>query len=166
VTRATKQLATTLVSGLLFGAGLAIGGMTNPRKVIGFLDVGGAWDPSLAFVMIGAITVHFVAYRWVRGNAAPLFADEFVIPRLRRIDAKLVAGSAIFGVGWGLGGYCPGPSIVVLGAGSRDTLVFVSTMALGWVLMTKYEAWKATPPRSDEQLSGGEHLMPRAGFEL
>jgi uncharacterized protein len=146
VTRATKQLATTLVSGLLFGAGLAIGGMTNPRKVINFLDVGGAWDPSLAFVMIGAIAVHFVAYRWVRGNATPLFADEFVIPKLRRIDASLVAGSAIFGVGWGLGGYCPGPSIVSLGAGSRDALVFVVMMAIGWVLTTKYETWKAAPP--------------------
>ncbi len=147
MTRATKQLVTTLGSGFLFGAGLAIGGMTNPRKVIGFLDVGGAWDPSLGLVMLGAVAVHFVAYRWIRGSAGPLFADEFLIPKLRRIDAKLVAGAAIFGAGWGLGGYCPGPSIVALGGGSRDALVFVVAMAIGWVLTARSETWKATPPK-------------------
>lgn len=152
--RSTKHLVGTLTSGLLFGAGLAIGGMTDPRKVIGFLDVGGAWDPSLAFVMLGAIAVHLVAYRWVRGSAAPLFADEFAIPKLRRVDPKLVVGSAIFGVGWGLGGYCPGPGLVSLGAGSRDGLVFVATMAIGWVLTAKYEMWKAAPPRPERELPG------------
>jgi uncharacterized membrane protein YedE/YeeE len=143
MTRGAKQIVTALAAGLLFGAGLAVGGMTTPAKVIGFLDVGGSWDPSLAFVMLGAIVVHFFAYRWVRGSAAPLFADEFAIPKLRLIDAKLVGGSALFGVGWGLGGYCPGPGIVSLGAGRSDALVFVAAMALGWFLTAKYDAWRA-----------------------
>lgn len=145
MTQRTKQLLAALASGLLFGAGLVVGGMTDPRKVIGFLDIGGAWDPSLAFVMLGAVVVHFLAYRWVRGSAAPFFADEFAIPQLRRIDPKLVAGSAVFGVGWGLGGYCPGPGIVSLGAGGGDALVFVLSMLFGMVLVARYEGWKAAP---------------------
>lgn len=145
MSRASQQIVTALVSGVLFGAGLAVAGMTDPRKVIGFLDVGGAWDPSLAFVMIGAIAVHVVAYRWVRGSARPLFADDFAIPKLRHIDAKLVAGAALFGMGWGVGGYCPGPGIVSLGGGGRDALVFVVTMAIAWVLTAKYESWRAAP---------------------
>jgi uncharacterized membrane protein YedE/YeeE len=154
MSRLAKQITTALVSGLLFGAGLAVGGMTNPRKVIGFLDVGGQWDPSLAFVMIGAIAVHFFAYRWVRGSAAPLFADEFAIPKLRLIDAKLVAGSALFGAGWGLGGYCPGPGIVSLGAGRSDALVFVVSMAAGWWLTARYDAWKSVA-KSEDRMPGG-----------
>ena len=142
MTRATKQLVTALLSGALFGAGLAVGGMTNPRKVIGFLDVAGAWDPSLAFVMIGAIAVHFFAYRWVRGSASPLFAEEFAIPKLGRIDLKLVAGAALFGVGWGIGGYCPGPGVVSLATGRHDALVFVATMVTGWWLTARIEGWK------------------------
>jgi len=145
MSRRAKQNVTALVSGLLFGAGLAVGGMTNPRKVINFLDVGGAWDPSLALVMIAAITVHFLAYRWVLGSSAPLFADDFAIPKLRYIDTKLVAGSAIFGAGWGLGGYCPGPGLVSLGAGSRDALIFVIMTAIGWWLTAKHEASKSAP---------------------
>jgi uncharacterized membrane protein YedE/YeeE len=142
VRNVSKQLVTSLLAGLLFGAGLALSGMSNPRKVIAFLDVGGAWDPSLAFVMLGAIAVHFLAYRWVSGSARPLFADEFAIPKLRQIDPKLVAGSALFGAGWGIGGYCPGPGVVSLGAGSRDALVFLTTMVLGWLLTAKLEGWK------------------------
>jgi uncharacterized protein len=152
--RTEKQRLTALVSGLLFGAGLLVGGMTNPRRVIAFLDVGGAWDPSLAFVMLGAVAVHFIAYRWVRGKAAPFFADEFAIPKLRHIDRKLIGGSALFGVGWGLGGYCPGPGIVSLGAGSRDALVFVAAMFSGMLLASRYEAWKAASARAQRDPSG------------
>lgn len=141
--RLTKQILTAFAAGLLFGVGLCVGGMTNPRKVIGFLDFGGAWDPSLAFVMVGAIAVHYFAYRWVRGSAAPLFADGYAIPRLRQIDVKLVTGSALFGAGWGLGGYCPGPGLVSLGGGRGDALVFVAAMAVGWLLTAKCESWKA-----------------------
>jgi uncharacterized membrane protein YedE/YeeE len=143
MTRATQQWLSAFASGLLFGAGLLVGGMTDPHKVIGFLDVGGAWDPSLAFVMLGAVAVHFLAYRWVRGSAAPLFADEYAIPKLRQIDTKLVGGSAVFGVGWGLAGYCPGPGIVSLGAGSRGALVFVATMLIGMLASARYESFQA-----------------------
>jgi uncharacterized protein len=160
MSRATKQIMTALVSGLLFGVGLAVGGMTNPRKVIAFLDVGGRWDPSLALVMLGAIAVHFFAYRWVRGSAAPLFADEFAIPKLRHIDPKLVGGSALFGVGWGIGGYCPGPGIVALGAGGSDALVFVAAMAAGWLVTAKYDAWRAAP-RSDRPAPGSGAVEAR-----
>jgi uncharacterized membrane protein YedE/YeeE len=155
MSRGTKQIVTALASGLLFGAGLAVGGMTTPAKVIGFLDVGGRWDPSLAFVMLGAVVIHFFAYRWVRGSAAPLFADEFAIPKLRHIDAKLVGGSALFGVGWGMGGYCPGPGIVSLGAGRSDALVFVASMALGWFLTARYDAWRAAPRAAMPASSSG-----------
>ena len=150
----TKQTLTALVSGLLFGVGLAIGGMTHPRKVIGFLDVGGAWDPSLAFVMLGAVAVYAGAYRWVRGRAAPLFADRFAISRRRTIDVKLVGGSALFGVGWGLGGYCPGPGIVSLGAGGRDALVFVVTMLLGMLFVSRYESSKTAAASTRRDVSG------------
>lgn len=153
MTRTTKQIITALLSGALFGAGLAVAGMTNPRKVIGFLDIGGAWDPSLAFVMVGAIAVHFLAYRWARGSVRPLFAEDFAIPKLRHIDRKLVVGSALFGAGWGIGGYCPGPGIVSLGAGGHDALVFVLTMAVAWVLTAKYESWRAAPSSSREGVS-------------
>jgi uncharacterized membrane protein YedE/YeeE len=154
VSRTLEQWLIALVSGLLFGAGLVVGGMTDPRKVIGFLDIGGAWDPSLAFVMLGAVTVHFVAYRWVRGNAAPLFADEFAIPTLRHIDRKLVGGSALFGVGWGLAGYCPGPSIVSLGAGGRDAFVFVVAMFIGMFLVSRYESRKAASVSAERYTLG------------
>jgi uncharacterized membrane protein YedE/YeeE len=153
-TRASKQWLTAFVSGLVFGVGLVVGGMTDPRKVIAFLDIGGAWDPSLAFVMAGAVAVHVIAYRWVRGNAAPLFADEFAIPKLRHIDLALVGGSALFGVGWGLGGYCPGPSIVSLGAGRRDALVFVVAMFVGMFLVSRYQSWKGAPTEPERDLSG------------
>ncbi len=163
MTRETKQLATALLSGALFGAGLAVGGMTNPRKVLAFLDVAGAWDPSLAFVMLGAVAVHFLAYRWVSRSPSPLFAAEFALPRLRRSDPKLVAGAALFGVGWGIGGYCPGPGIVSLAAGSRDALVFVVTMATGWWLTAKLEGGRAAAKIEGERAgrnAGRGHEQP------
>jgi uncharacterized protein len=156
MSRTSKQWLTAFASGLLFGVGLVVGGMTDPRKVIAFLDVGGAWDPSLAFVMLGAVAVHVIAYRWVRGNAAPLFGDEFAIPKLRHIDRWLVGGAALFGVGWGLGGYCPGPSIVSLGAGSRDAIVFVVAMFIGTFLASRYESWRAASAKVKRDLSGSD----------
>jgi uncharacterized protein len=126
-----KSLLAAFGSGALFAIGLAISGMTKPSKVIGFLDVGGAWDASLAFVMIGAIGVHFVAQR-LRGRfPTPLFGDTFHLPSSKHIDARLVVGAALFGVGWGLGGFCPGPGIVTAGSGSAGALVFVAGMTLG-----------------------------------
>jgi hypothetical protein len=142
MSRRGQQNAVALVSGVLFGVGLALGGMTQPRKVLGFLDLFGAWDPSLAFVMLGAISVHFAAYRLIRGSAAPLFADEFALPSRRKVDVKLVLGSAVFGVGWGLAGYCPGPAIASLASGSGAVVLFVSTLLLGLFVAGKLEAWR------------------------
>jgi uncharacterized protein len=126
-----KGAVVALLAGLLFGMGLALSGMTQPRKVIAFLDFTGGWDPSLAFVMLAALAVHGLAYRFISGRTAPLFADQFAVPKLRRIDWKLLAGSAVFGIGWGLAGYCPGPAIVSLGSGRGQAIVFVSTLLLG-----------------------------------
>lgn len=122
------------LSGLVFGAGLGISGMTLPSKVTGFLDLAGEWDPSLALVMVGAIGVH-VTLRWVVSRrSAPLFAPRFYEPGLKQVDARLVIGATLFGVGWGLGGYCPGPAIVGLSSGSIATLVFVGAMITGMLI--------------------------------
>lgn len=122
------------LSGALFGIGLAISGMTRPEKVIGFLDLGGAWDASLAFVMAGAIAVHFVAHRVLRARGAPLFDTRFHFPTRKDVDARLVVGSAIFGVGWGLGGFCPGPGIVAAASGEVPGVVFFVGMTAGILL--------------------------------
>jgi uncharacterized membrane protein YedE/YeeE len=120
-----------LVSGILFGLGLTLAGMTQPAKVTGFLDVAGAWDPSLAFVMVGAIAVHAVTRRLVARRGKPFGAAAFDDPTLRAIDVRLVAGAAIFGAGWGVTGYCPGPAIVALGTGSVPAIAFVGSAAVG-----------------------------------
>jgi uncharacterized protein len=135
-----KEAIVVFVSGALFGAGLAISGMTRPAKVIGFLDVFGDWDPSLAFVMMGAIAVHFVAYRLVSGRSAPLFGAKFAIPTRKDIDLRLLAGAAIFGVGWGIGGYCPGPGITSLATGAVSVMVFVLAMVVGMFATGRFEA--------------------------
>lgn len=131
MTRPFVRPVAALAAGALFGGGLALSGMTKPSKVTGFLDLAGAWDASLAFVMVGAIAVYFVALRLLQHRQAPLLAPRFVLPTRTRIDAPLVVGAAVFGVGWGLGGYCPGPGLVAAGGGSRTALVFVVGMTLG-----------------------------------
>jgi uncharacterized membrane protein YedE/YeeE len=118
-------------AGAIFAVGLAVAGMTRPEKVVGFLDVGGAWDASLALVMVGAIAVHCVAHRLVTRRSAPLYDDKFHLPTRKDIDARLVGGAAIFGIGWGLGGFCPGPGIVAAGSGTLSALVFVGGMTVG-----------------------------------
>lgn len=156
MTRRIQHALVALLAGLLFGAGLALGGMTQPRKVIGFLDFGGAWDPSLAFVMASALAIHVLAYRVIRGSAAPLFADEFVVPKLRQLDWRLLSGSAVFGIGWGLAGYCPGPAIVSLGAGSAQALIFIPALFLGMLGADKLVQLIDHHPRS-----GPSGLAPR-----
>ena len=137
-----------LISGLMFGAGLLMSGMTRPEKVIGFLDVTGAWDPSLAFVMVGAIAVYSLAAMTARRQIRPCWADSFHWPSTLNVDARLVGGSALFGVGWGLAGYCPGPALVSIGAGSIDAAWFGGSMLLG---MLVYRATGSTidPPLTD-----------------
>jgi uncharacterized membrane protein YedE/YeeE len=127
-----------LLSGLLFGAGLVVSQMVNPGKVIGFLDIAGiatgAWDPSLAFVMAGALAVTAPGYWLVLRRKAPVAAPSFQVPTRRDIDARLVGGAAIFGLGWGLAGYCPGPAIAALTFGRLETVVFVVAMIAGMAL--------------------------------
>ncbi len=119
--------------GLLFAVGLAVSGMTDPGKVIGFLDVGGAWDPSLALVMGGGLLVLAIAYRL--GVTRPLLDARFPMFERLGVDGRLVAGAAMFGVGWALVGYCPGPAIVALGAGVHGSLTFAASMIMGMALL-------------------------------
>ena len=126
-----------LLSGLVFAAGLGLSGMTKPAKVVGFLDVSGDWDPSLLFVMAGAISVYAVAVALARRRGTPLFAPSFVWPSLKDIDTRLVGGAAIFGVGWGLSGWCPGPALVSVASLSREALVFVATLAATLLVMRR-----------------------------
>ncbi|WP_053230572.1 DUF6691 family protein [Sandaracinus amylolyticus] len=131
----TKRGLVALASGALFAIGLVVSGMTQPANVIGFLDVTGDWRPALMFVMVGAIAVNAAVYRWVRGRRAPVLAETFSLPTQRDLDARLIAGAAIFGVGWGLGGYCPGPGVTALASGSLEAVVFVGSMvAAMWVV--------------------------------
>jgi uncharacterized membrane protein YedE/YeeE len=138
--RSRARELSALLSGALFGVGLLISGMTQPSKVLGFLDIFGAWDASLMFVMVGAIAVHFTAYRAIRGRPAPMFATKFTVPSRRDLDAKLLLGAALFGVGWGLGGYCPGPSLVSLIGGGLGAIVFVVAMLAGILATGRVEA--------------------------
>lgn len=126
-----KKNALAAICGLLFAFGLGLGGMTNPLKVQAFLDVVGKWDPSLMFVMGGGIAVGFWAFRAAKRRGHPFLGGSFGWPSSIRIDARLLSGAAIFGVGWGLTGYCPGPALVALGAGRIGAIVAVSSMVLG-----------------------------------
>ena len=133
-----KALAWALLAGLIFGVGLCISGMTNPENVIGFLDVTGNWSPNLAGVMMGAIAVHAAWLRWGArtGTALTRLPGSYTAPRAprARLDGSLVGGAALFGIGWGLSGYCPGPGLVALGSGGRKPFVFVAAMVVGILL--------------------------------
>lgn len=120
-----------LALGLLFGAGLVVSGMANPAKVLNFLDLFGTWDPSLAFVMGGAVIVAFIGFRLVLRRPTPILDQTFHLPTRRDVDARVIIGPAIFGIGWGLGGFCPGPALAALGFGATGTLAFVPAMILG-----------------------------------
>ncbi len=126
-----RSLVSIFFSGLVFALGLGVSGMTDANKVIGFLNLAGDWDPSLAFVMVGAIAVHMVLFKLVLRRDSPLFGDRFRIPRRRDIDQRLVVGAAIFGAGWGLGGFCPGPALVSSVWAAAEVLVFVGAMVIG-----------------------------------
>lgn len=117
--------------GLIFGVGLIISGMTDPSKIIGFLNLAGPWDPSLALVMGGAVGVGFIAFRFARQRTAAFLGGAMHLPTARQIDRRLVLGSLAFGVGWGLAGYCPGPAVVSLGMGQEKAFVFVVAMVAG-----------------------------------
>ena len=127
----------SFISGVVFALGLGISGMTRPVKVIGFLDFAGHWDPSLAFVMIGAIAVYFVAYRWIRIRSAPLLTDRFSVPQRTDVDRNLVVGAAVFGAGWGLGGFCPAPRL----PRSRRARCRLWSSSPQWPPECIYKAW-------------------------
>lgn len=125
------RLVIALLSGLILGLGLIVSGMTNPAKVIGFLDLFGAWDPSLMLVMGSAIPVTFFAFRYLQQKQTTLLNEELHLPGTRQIDLPLIMGSLLFGIGWAFAGYCPGPALVSLGLGSIDMVYFVLAMLIG-----------------------------------
>ncbi|SFW13306.1 DUF6691 family protein [Nitrosovibrio sp. Nv17] len=140
-------------SGLVFGLGLILAGMADPGKVLAFLDLGGAWDPSLAWVMAGAIAVGSAAFAVARGRGRSWLGAEFDLPVSRAIDRRLVLGSLAFGVGWGMAGICPGPALVLVGSGSAKGLVFVAAMLAGMKLFQMLEgrrSSKGTIPGGNE----------------
>lgn len=130
------QMVFTYVVGLIFGAGLCVSGMNRPDKVLGFLDLAGLWDPSLAFVMIGAIGVAFFGFRQAGARPSAWLGQAIRLPKKHTLDRRLLAGSAIFGLGWGLAGVCPGPAIVDLGFLDLRAATFVSAMLVGMALET------------------------------
>ncbi len=126
-----KARLAIFLSGMLFAIGLGVAGMTLPSRVIGFLDIFGAWDPTLVFVMVGGIGVHAAAYRMIAHRPSPIFEAKFHIPARHAVDRKLLVGSAIFGIGWGIGGYCPGPGLVSLASFRPEPVLFVAAMVVG-----------------------------------
>ncbi len=127
------QRISEFVVGLIFGLGLMLSGMTDPGKVIGFLDITGAWDPSLALVMGGAIGVGVFAFAWAKKRRQPMLGEAFDWPASELIDRRVVIGSLVFGIGWGLAGFCPGPALVSLAAGQEKALYFVGAMIFGMI---------------------------------
>jgi len=135
----------SLLAGLVFGLGLIVSGMANPAKVLGFLDLGGNWDPSLAFVMAGAIAVGAVAFTVANRRSRSILGAEMRLPSARHIDRRLVLGSMLFGIGWGVAGFCPGPALVSLGMGEVKALVFVAAMLVGMGVFELFERRKRVP---------------------
>jgi len=130
---------TALLAGLLFGIGLLLAGMANPTKVLGFLDLAGAWDPSLALVMVGAIAVAAAPLAWAKRRAQSLLGAPMQLPAKRELDPRLVGGSLVFGIGWGVAGICPGPALAILLSGHWQAIVFVLAMLAGMLLFTALE---------------------------
>lgn len=128
------RYAVSILCGLLFGAGLTISDMINPSRVLAFLDLGGAWDPSALFVFAGALPVSALSYRLMRGRRSPLFDTQFHVPTLTAIDRKLIGGAVLFGIGWGIAGFCPGPALTAVISGQKDVFLFLAAMFAGMAL--------------------------------
>jgi uncharacterized protein len=126
-----RQTALALAAGALFGVGLVLSGMTQPSKVLAFLDVTGDWDPSLLLVMGSAVPVFALSYRWSSKRSRPLFAERFALPTKSALDPRLISGAALFGIGWGIAGYCPGPALTSVTRGGSGAVVFTLTMLAG-----------------------------------
>lgn len=138
------KILSAFFAGLVFGIGLIIAGMANPAKVLGFLDLAGVWDPSLALVMAGAIAVGSVAFFVAKKHPLSLFGGKILLPASSVVDRRLIGGSLLFGIGWGIAGICPGPAIVLLGAGVAKGFIFVAAMLSGMLLFSLLERLKAT----------------------
>lgn len=134
------RLIAVYLIGLIFGVGISVSGMANPAKVLNFFDVAGTWDPSLAFVMGGALIVTFFGYRLVLKRPAPVLADVFQVPTRRDLDLSLIGGSAVFGVGWGISGFCPGGALPALGAGRSEVVIFVAALMAGIIVAKALQA--------------------------
>ena len=141
------QLLMSLLAGLVFGLGLIISGMTDPSKVTGFLDLAGAWDPSLALVMGGAIGVGLIAFRLARKRSKAIFGGPIQLPAARQIDRRLVLGGLTFGVGWGLAGFCPGPALASLATGGSKPLIFTLAMLVGMAIFEIQDRLSQSPPK-------------------
>lgn len=139
----------SLLVGILFGFGLALSGMTHPEKVLGFLDMAGAWDASLLFVLGGAVGVTLFAFRLVRRLPKPVYGAQFFVTQAKQLDAPLIVGSALFGVGWGISGYCPGPAIALFAAPNWELWVFVPAMLAGYALQ-RFVAKRIRPGDAEE----------------
>lgn len=137
--------AVAAVAGLAFGLGLILSGMTDPTKVRAFLDITGHWNPALAFVMGGAVLTALPAFAWARRRQTTFTGVPLTLPDRRLIDARLIGGAAIFGIGWGLSGLCPGPALVVASSGSLPVIVFVAAMAAGMLIYRGVNRWQAPP---------------------
>ena len=137
-----KQNLIALLCGIVFGIGLSLSHMINPIKVLNFLDITGNWDPSLIFVMIGALAVAFVSFKWILKRPAPLLAESFHISRKSSVDKPLILGAAIFGIGWGMSGYCPGPAVAGLGLLSLESVIMVVAIFLGFFAFNRFFARK------------------------
>lgn len=141
------------IAGLIFGIGLVLSGMTNPAKVLGFLDLAGQWDPSLAFVMAGAVVVGFLAFRRAGRHKTSWLGEPVSLPSATRIDRRLILGSLVFGIGWGLAGYCPGPAIASLLTGGRKAVTFIVAMLVGMAVYELLERREARALRKSDQAS-------------
>jgi uncharacterized membrane protein YedE/YeeE len=148
------------ISGVIFAIGLAIGGMTQPTKVAGFLDFTGDWDPSLMFVMGGAVITHAILSRLIRHRSTPLFTATFSVPTRKDIDARLFGGAAFFGIGWGLSGFCPGPAITSLASGQTPVLIFVAAMIGGMYLYTWVDTFWTRPKTAPRKESSPRLASP------
>lgn len=136
------KILVALLSGLLFGLGLSLGGMTQPAVVLNFLDIFGTWDPRLAFVMSGAVVTTAIGYLLVLRRPRPLWEDSFTLHTSVQLDRRLIAGAALFGIGWGIAGYCPGPALASLSGGAVSLLLLVACMVVGWWLASRLPAAK------------------------
>lgn len=150
-----KHKLTALVAGFIFGIGLTISQMINPAKVIGFLDILGDWDPSLALVMIGALIITAIGYRLAWRRETPVFAERFQVPGNRQIDKRLATGATLFGVGWGLIGLCPGPAFSTIAIGGLPIIVFLGAMAVGMALVS-FSDRIGLVPASHTIITGGD----------